>query len=160
MKKQFDTLRFELLDPYKAREKYAVKFNYRNCRAVKILVNDKDLNTLLVELEDKEDGVDNPTNPADMYAHIGLYVLEQLKSEYASTYGASLCCCSDCGEAECWGVTAKVRKSDQEVVWHDFEHEHRPYTYGGLEFHFERQAHDAEIKKLEEWAKQYGYKYR
>ena len=160
MEKYFDTLRFELFDPYEAGERWAVEYNHPDCRTVKIFINNKELNSLLVELEDKEDGVDNPTDSANVYGHIGpYYLLKQLKSEFASNYGASLCCCAECGDDGCWGVTTKVHESEQEVVWHDFEHEHRPYTYGGLEFHFERCAYDAEIKKLEKLAEQCEFNY-
>lgn len=50
-------------------------------------------------------------------------------------------------------MRVKVRESEEEVVWHGFEHEHRRYTYGGLEFHFERSAYEAQVKKLEQWKK-------
>ena len=129
MEKHYDTLRFEI----------------------------NELNALLVGLEDKEKGVVTPTNPANEYGHNGVYIVDQLESDYADSYGASVCCCAGCGEEGCWGIRVKVHKNEHEVVWHDFEHEHMSYTYGGLEFHFERNAYDAEIRKLQQWAKQYKH---
>ncbi len=155
MDKHFDTLRFELIDPYEAKEKWATEFHRTGMKAVRIYVNDKELNALLVELEDQEDGTTTPTDPADVYGHNGLELAKYLKSKSAASYGASLCCCSDCGDEGCWGVRAKVRESEDEVVWYGFEHEHRPYTYGGLEFHFERWAYDAQMKILEGWVNLY-----
>lgn len=155
MDKNFDTIRFELFDPYEAKEQWAVDLHRTGYHAVRIYVNDKELNALLVELEDKEDGETTPSDPAHVYGHIGLWLAEELRKESADSYGASLCCCSVCGDEGCWGVRAKVRETDDEVVWHGFEHEHRQYTYGGLEFHFERSAYEAEIKKLEDWRRQY-----
>lgn len=157
MEKRFDTLRFEIFDPYEAKEPWAVEFNKRNWHSVKIFINDKELNALLVGLEDKEKGVLTPTNSANEYGHNGVYIVDQLESDYADSYGASVCCCADCGEEGCWGIRVKVRKNEHEVVWHDFEHEHMSYTYGGLEFHFERHAYDAEIRKLQQWAKQHKH---
>ena len=157
MEKHFDTLRFELIDPYEAKEKWAVEEYFPGLHAVRIYVNNKELNSLFVELEDKEDGTTRPTQPSDMYGHVGLWLAKDLKSESAASYGVSLCCCSSCGDEGCWGVRAKVRESDEEVVWYGFEHEHRPYTYGGLEFHFERNAYYAQLKILEGWVKQYQH---
>ena len=79
------------------------------------------------------------------------------KSEYAESDGIPLCCCSDCGCEGCWEVSTKIHVGEKEVIWHDFAHSHQPYTYSGLEFHFERKAYDAQMRKLEEWAKQYEY---
>ena len=155
MEKHFDTLRFELIDPYEAKEKWAVEEYFPGLHAVRIYVNNKELNSLFVELEDKEDGRTRPTQPSDMYGHVGLWLAKDLKSESAASYGVSLCCCADCGDEGCWGVRAKVRESEDEIVWYGFEHEHRPYTYGGLEFHFECSAYDAQMKILEGWVKQY-----
>lgn len=154
MEKHFDTLRFELFDPYEAKEDWAIDYGPGR-HAVRIYVNDKELNALFVELEDQEDGTATPTDPSDMYGHTGLGLAKALKSKSAASYGVYLCCCSSCGEEGCWGVLAKVRESDAEVVWYGFEHEHRPYTYGGLEFHFERHAYDEQMKILEGWANQY-----
>ena len=61
MKKHYDTLRFEIFDPYEAKETWAVEFNERNWHSVKIFVNDNELNALLVGLEDKEKGVVTPS---------------------------------------------------------------------------------------------------
>ena len=72
MVKHFDTLRFELIDPYEAKEKWAVEFHRTGRHVVRIYVNGKELNALLVELEDQEDGTATPTDPADVYGHIGL----------------------------------------------------------------------------------------
>lgn len=155
--KHFDTLRFELIDPYEAKETWAVEFYGPGQHAVRIFVNNKELNALFVELEDQEDGTTTPTDPADVYGHIGLWLAKYLKSESAASYGVSLCCCSGCGEEGCWGVRVKVRESEDEIVWYGFEHEHRPYTYGGLEFHFERNAYYAQLKILEEWVNQYQH---
>lgn len=155
MEKHFDTLRLELIDPYEAKEKWAVEEYFPGLHAVRIYVNNNELNSLFVELEDKEDGTTRPTQPSDMYGHVGLWLAKDLKSESAASYGVSLCCCSDCGDEGCWGVRAKVRENEDEVVWYGFEHEHRPYTYGGLEFHFERRAYDAQMEILEGWVKQY-----
>lgn len=49
MEKHFDTLRFELIDPYEAKEKWAVEFYGPGQHAVRIFVNDKELNALFVE---------------------------------------------------------------------------------------------------------------
>ena len=47
MKKHYDTLRFEIFDPYEAKETWAVEFNERNWHSVKIFVNDNELNALI-----------------------------------------------------------------------------------------------------------------
>ena len=156
MEKHFDTLRFELFNPYEEKERWAVYFDLPEVDGVKIYVNDKELNAPLVELEDKEDGSTTPSNPADVYGHTGLMLARHLEDESAASYGASVCCCSDCGDEGCWGVRAKVKKCADEVIWHGFEHEHRPYTYGGLEFHFERQADEAQMKILKNWREEFG----
>ena len=111
MEKHYDTLRFEIFDPYEAKETWAVEFDKRNWHSVKIFVNDNELNALLVGLEDKEKGVVTPTNPANEYGHNGVYIVDQLESDYADSYGASVCCCAGCGEEGCWGIRVKVRKS-------------------------------------------------
>ena len=50
MEKHFDTLRFELIDPYEAKEKWAVEEYFPGLHAVRIYVNNKELNSLFVEL--------------------------------------------------------------------------------------------------------------
>lgn len=157
MEKHFDTLRFELIDAREAKEPWTLEYYHPGEHAVIIYVNDKDLNALLVELEDKEDGVTSPTDPTEVYGHISLWLSRELEPKQAVSDGIYLSCCSVCGDADCWGVRAEVRENDDEVVWYSFGHEHRPYTYGGLEFHFERNAYYAQLKILEGWVKQYQH---
>lgn len=108
MDKNFDTIRFELFDPYEAKEQWAVDLHRTGYHAVRIYVNDKELNALFVELEDKEDGETTPSDPAHVYGHIGLWLAEELKKESADSYGASLCCCSVCGDEGCWVKCARL----------------------------------------------------
>ena len=157
MEKHFDTLRLELIDARKAKEPWALDYYVPGEHAVIIYVNDKDLNALFVELEDQEDGATSPTDPTEVYGHITLWLSRELEPKQAVSYGISLSCCSVCGDEGCWGVRAEVRESVDEVVWYGFRHEHRPYTYGGLEFHFERNAYYAQLKILEEWVNQYQH---
>lgn len=110
MDKNFDTIRFELFDPYEAKEQWAVDLHRTGYHAVRIYVNDKELNALLVELEDKEDGETTPSDPAHVYGHIGLWLAEELKKESADSYGASLCCCSVCGDEGCWACGLKCAR--------------------------------------------------
>lgn len=157
MTKKYDTLRFALCDPYGEKESWAMDYGEPGYYALKIFVNGQELNVLLATWEDKEDGITRHTKRKSWYGHPFLsYMLYQLQSEYAATDGVPLNCCSDCGCEGCWEVSAKISVGDEEVKWYGFEHSHRPYTYGGLEFHFERHAYDAQMKKLEEWVKKYG----
>lgn len=158
MIKIYDKLHFALCDPFAEKELWTQEYGSLGNYALKIFVNGKELNVLLVALEDKEDRVKKPTKPAAMYGHNGLaYMLHMLQSDYAATEGVPLNCCSSCGFEGCWEVNAKVSIGEEEVIWHDFEHSHRPYTYSGLTFHFKRKDYDTQIKRLENWVKKYGH---
>lgn len=158
MTKKYDTLRFALGDPYCEKERWVMEYGEPGHYALKIFVNGQELNALLVALEDKEDKDRKPTKPSHEYGHPYLcYMLYQLQSKSAAAYGAPLNCCVSCGCEGCWEVSTKIRAGEEEVVWYGFEHSHRPYTYGGLEFHFERRDYDAQMKKLEDWVKKYGH---
>lgn len=117
MDKHFDTLRFELIDPYEAKEKWTTEFHRTGRKAVRIYVNDKELNALLVELEDQEDGTTTPTDPADVYGHNGLELAKYLKSKSAASYGASLCCCSDFGRRGPHKFPLKLREKSYPLVF-------------------------------------------
>lgn len=39
-------------------------------------------------------------------------------------------------------------------AWYSFEHKHWPYTFGSLEFRFERSTYEAQTKILEGWVNQ------
>lgn len=158
MPQSFDTLRFEIFDPVSAREPWAVQYASPGEHAVRILVNGRDLNALLTELEDREDGLDAPCpdEGGGRYGHVGLWLHRELTERYRDALGAPVCCCAECGEVGCDGVCVHVRADDREVVWHHFEHEHCGYAYGGLTFRFERGAYDAQIRQLKVWAEEYG----
>lgn len=160
MTKKYDTLRFELCDPYEEKEPWLQEDGKPGSVAVKIFVNDQELNALLVAWEDKVNEADRPTNPVAWYGHNEpSYLLEQLQSEDedARTYGVPVNRCSQCGFEGCWEVRTKIRVTASEVVWHDFTHSRGLYSYDGFEFHFERHAYDGQIEKLKGWAKKYGY---
>lgn len=158
MKKQYDELRFELCYPYEEKEKWAVDYEKPGIHGLKIFVNGKELNALLIELEDKENGDGEHTDPAEVYGHNCLGIaLYEFQSHVRDPDGVLLCCCAQCACDGCNDVRAQIYMGSREVVWHHFKQSHVPYTYGGLELHFERHAYDAQIRKLEEWAKQYEY---
>ena len=123
MERHFDTLRFEHFDAHEANEPWAVEYYHSGEHALKIYVNDKDLNAIFVELEAREDGATSPTDPAEVYGHITLWLSRELETKRAVSFGISLSCCAVCGDEGCWGVRAKVRENEDEVVWYGFEHE-------------------------------------
>lgn len=95
MVKKFNTLRFELFDAAEEHEKWILEFGYKSYPAVKIFVDDRELNSLLVEIEDREMNLHHE-NANEVYGHLSPPVLlNELTSGSAAEYGAFLNCCSD-----------------------------------------------------------------
>lgn len=150
MQKQYDSISFEYFDAREAQEPWAVEFGADKEPAIKIFINGRELNAWLVSLEDVfTNSTDTP--PAMVYGHNPpSFLLKELTSPYADSYGASLNCCSDCGDEGCWGVRVKVTQTEDEVIWHDFVHEHRDYPYN-LEFHFDKASYEEQLQALREF---------
>ncbi|MCG5031540.1 hypothetical protein MAF45_08805 [Mesosutterella sp. OilRF-GAM-744-9] len=155
MERTFNTLDFEHFDAVAADEKWAVEYRQPRCPAVRILIDGRDLNEMIVEAEARFKG-EPPRNPDDEYGHESARsLLKELKPsegwEDEKDYWLELNCCSECGSTGCWGVTAYWVERPGEVVWHHFEHAHRDYPYD-FAFHFEKTAYEAAIGKLEAFA--------
>lgn len=88
---KYDELRFEICYPYEEKEKWAVDYEKPGIHGLKIFVNGQELYTLLVELEDKENGDGEHTDPAEVYGHNCLGIaLSEFQSRVRDPDG----CCS------------------------------------------------------------------
>lgn len=149
MQKQYDSISFECFDARDAKEPWAVEFGADKEPAIKIFINGRELNAWLVSLEDVfTNSTDTP--PAMVYGHNPpSFLLKELTSPYADSYGASLNRCAVCGEA-CRDVRVKITQIEDLVTWHDFKHEHRDYPYN-LEFHFDKASYEEQLQALREF---------
>ena len=154
MESNFNTLDFKMFDPVEAGEPWAVSFGAKD-KVVEIYIDGKKLIDTIREIEYpymKEEGLlDDPdgdyghVSPSSLYNDL-TWVVD--KNGYADDFlGVYLFCCADCGEEGCWSVTLHVKKDDQYVYWHDFQHEHRHWVYN-LTYKFEKEAYEKALQKL------------
>ena len=153
MAKKFNTLRFELFDAAEEHEKWILGLGYKSYPAVKIFVDDRELNSLFVEIEDREKNLHHK-NANEVYGHHSPYALQnELTSSSVAECGAFLNCCSDCGFPDCWGVNTFPLITQDFVIWQRFTHTHKPYKYD-LEFCFEKKAYETQLEILKRWERQ------
>lgn len=97
MSQQYDTISFELFDAQKAGEPWTKRYGSSAVWTVKILVNGKELDALLVFIEDAINNVKN-TDPAKVYGHlIAMGLLHQLTQSAVKhkEYGGFINRCAD-----------------------------------------------------------------
>lgn len=160
MERKFNTLQFELFDAVAAGEEWALDPGFSSNPAVRILIDGRDLNAILVEAEARFEGL-SPWRADSEYGHMSARVLlgglrPRKGLRPGETHWADLSCCHACQYTDCWGVYALCEEKPQEVVWLQFTHtqvKRSIYPYD-LEFHFEKAAYEAALDRLAELARE------
>ena len=74
------------------------------------------------------------------YGPLNRYFLGESESEYFSRNRAYYLLGCQCGEVGCWPLSARISKTETEIVWDHFAQEHRPerdYSrFGPFRFEF------------------------
>ncbi len=57
-----------------------------------------------------------------------------------------------CGIVDCWPLLARIEVREEWVVWRDFRHGFRDWSYDRLgPFRFERGEYEAEVDRIDRW---------
>ena len=59
-----------------------------------------------------------------------------------------------CGIVDCWPLLVRIDVDAEWVVWRDFRHGFRDWSYDGLgPFRFDRGEYEAEVDRIDRWRK-------
>ena len=151
-----NTLDFEMFDPVKAGEMWAVDYG-SNHKVVEIIIDGKKLIDIINEIEKpylKAEGIDagyGHNSPKWLYSDLTAALDDKryFDYDYDDIY---LFVCDECGEPGCWTVHCRLKEEDGFVYWYDFHHSHRDWEYD-LTFRFEKSAYEKAMRKLDSMAK-------
>ena len=144
-----DRLEFRIITAGKSGERWADREFLKQIPIVQILINHTDLREIIKPIELPFTLLEEDPDTAEAWAgEYGCIPAEDLWHELQQyPEEVALFVCPSCGESGCWAVTCTVTESENSVIWNQFRHNHRNWSYD-LNYQFSKQNYLAEVRKL------------
>lgn len=156
MSQKYDTLVVELFDAKAAGEPWTdEKIEDPTVPCLKFIVNGRELNEILVAIEDSIKGT-HDTDPASVYGHVMVYSGFDFATNEEHLHGEIVNWDAQIGDDWVASVSVQITVTENEVIWHDFKNINEDWDYG-LTYRFERKAYEEQARQMHEWGNaEYG----
>ena len=144
-----DILELKIMTAGTSGERWADNEVLKQIPVVQILINHTDLRTVIKPMELPFTLLEEDPDIAEEWAgDYGCIPAEELWHELKEISGqADLFVCPACGESGCWSVACTVTEEDTSVIWRNFRHNHRNWSYP-FAYQFSKENYLSELEKL------------